>query len=1037
VQALTSQPGAAPITPAAQCHLLLVDDDDSVRITLAEVLRGAGYHVEAVADVTEAMRLLDRPETSFDVIVADLRLQALDDGFAVIRRARSRDPDVVSIVLTGYVSTQTTIDALHEGVTNFLAKPCNIEELKLAIERGLERRRLVQEVRQSRQEAAAHAETEQARRELQAIFMQSPVGKFVLRGRDHVFELSNPANDRLTGNRALLGRPAREAFPELASQGVLELLDEVYLTGKTVQRTELPIRFDRDGTGQVEDYFFNVVYQPLLNAGGEITGVLGHVLDVTEQVRARQAIEAARRRFEILAKVGRALAASLEYEPLLQEIARSVVPDFADWCVVDVIEGAEPQDRHVAVVHVDPAKQPAAEEVQRRFGALDDAGNPLRHTLDTGESRWVAELTESMVLADTRSPAYAELVGRLQPRSLITVALETGQRRLGLMSFLLSESERRYTQDDLALAELIGGRAALAVQNAQNFRAILRAREDAREREREFETLADRSPNLITRVDRDLRLMYVSRAAELISGRPRDHYIGHTVDELAIPQSVAEAWAEAVRKAFDSGQPQELEFDYPTVSGTRFFRCQVVPEVDPNGRLQSVMSVMSDLTEHKRVEDWNRYLARAGTELAGSLSSESTLQRIAQLAVPVLADWCSVELALPEGGFRTVALAHVDPDKVRWAWDLQTRYPPDPEAPRGVPQVLRTGNSELYSEISPDILEEGARDAEHLRLIREMGIVSGMVVPLSVAGRVLGALTFIAAESNRRYGQDDLIRAEELARRAALALENARVYEAEQHARELAETVERQKDHFLSAAAHDLKTPLTSISGLVQLVKRRASGSEIVPASAIGGPLADVDVAVKRMSSLIDELLDIARQGTGQAIKLRLEEVDLGDVLRAVVEECQKSTRKHELSVNVSQPPVIASCDRSRIERVFSNIVGNAVKYSPSGGRVDVELRREEQQGGADGVQQEWAVLTVADQGIGIPPAELARIFERFQRASNAPDRIPGTGVGLAYVQEVIQQHGGTVTVQSQPGHGSTFMVRLPLMASGAEGRAS
>jgi PAS domain S-box-containing protein len=210
--------------------------------------------------------------------------------------------------------------------------------------------------------------------------------------------------------------------------------------------------------------------------------------------------------------------------------------------------------------------------------------------------------------------------------------------------------------------------------------------------------------------------------------------------------------------------------------------------IDDSGRPAVAVGLMADVTERRRREDALTFLAEAGRALAGSLDPIATLDEIARLAVPRLADWCAVQLADTAGGYENVAVAHVDPDKVRWALELQERYPPDLDSPTGVPQVIRTGRSELYPEIDEELLIAGAQDDEHLAIIRQLRMSSAMVVPLRARDRTLGAITFIFAESGRQYSTHELDLAEELGRRAGLALDHARLYE---HEHRTAETLQR------------------------------------------------------------------------------------------------------------------------------------------------------------------------------------------------------------------------------------------------------
>ena len=208
-----------------------------------------------------------------------------------------------------------------------------------------------------------------------------------------------------------------------------------------------------------------------------------------------------------------------------------------------------------------------------------------------------------------------------------------------------------------------------------------------------------------------------------------------------------------------------------------------------DGRPAGIVGLMADVTDRRRREDALTFLGEAGDALTGLLDPVQALDEIARLAVPRLADWCAVQLASDEqGGFRNVAVAHVDPDKVRWARALEERYPPDADAPTGAPEVIRTGRSELYPEIDEDLLTAGAKDEEHLEIIRELRIHSAMVVPMRARDRTLGAITFIFAESGRQYSTHELELAEELGRRAGLALDHARLYDREHRT---AETLQR------------------------------------------------------------------------------------------------------------------------------------------------------------------------------------------------------------------------------------------------------
>lgn len=243
--------------------------------------------------------------------------------------------------------------------------------------------------------------------------------------------------------------------------------------------------------------------------------------------------------------------------------------------------------------------------------------------------------------------------------------------------------------------------------------------------------------------------------------------------------------------------------------------------------------------------------------------------------------------------------------------------------------------------------------------------------------------------------------------------------------------VERQKDDFLSAVAHDLRTPLTSIKGRIQLVRRRAERAARQPATFLED-LERIDVSATKMVTLINELLDVANIQIGRPLNLVRRPVDLVDLARSVAAEHQQAAGEHRILVEASVPELVGKWDATRLERVLANLLSNAIKYSPRGGNITVGVARVKDEVGAEpgprpgGTRRRWAVLEVKDQGVGIPAEDLPRIFERFHRGENVTGKIPGTGIGLAAVREIVRQHGGSVTVESEEGVGTTFLVRLP-----------
>lgn len=236
--------------------------------------------------------------------------------------------------------------------------------------------------------------------------------------------------------------------------------------------------------------------------------------------------------------------------------------------------------------------------------------------------------------------------------------------------------------------------------------------------------------------------------------------------------------------------------------------------------------------------------------------------------------------------------------------------------------------------------------------------------------------------------------------------------------------LERQKDDFLSAISHDLGTPLTTIKGRIQLLQWRINEMGILEPELLREELRHVDASTKRAIGLVSELLDMATMRLGRPVKLDLEPVDLVALVRRAIDE-QNQAGNQRISLTCSVPHLVGLWDAQRLERVLSNLIANAIKYSPEGGSIAVAVKQEDA----------CAVVSVADQGIGVPARDLPSIFEPFHRARNTVGKIPGTGIGLAAVRSIIAEHRGIVTVTSQEGTGSTFTVRLPLSEEGQEGR--
>ncbi|MCC6629200.1 MAG: GAF domain-containing protein [Chloroflexi bacterium] len=421
--------------------------------------------------------------------------------------------------------------------------------------------------------------------------------------------------------------------------------------------------------------------------------------------------------------------------------------------------------------------------------------------------------------------------------------------------------------------------------------------------------------------------------------------------------------------------------------------------------------------EREQAEERLRFLADASRHLASSLDFTETLASVARQVVPVLGDYAIVDLLDEHGQTQRVATAASDPRRELLVRQL-LQFPADSNATgvHSIGRVLRTGQADLLPVITDRDIDDIAAAPEHRALLRALRPTSHVIVPLTARGRTIGALTFALASPGRQYSPTDLALAEELARRAALAIDHATLYRE-------AQVAVRAREEFLSIASHELRTPLTTVKGYAQYLQRRAQridasdGHSVEEIGAVTHLADQLLGQVGRLEALVDDLLDVSRMQLGR-LDLRPEPVDLTELAREVLarfEQAPERTDQHRLAL-VAPAPVLGHWDANRLDQVLTNLVSNALKYSPDGGEVCLTVRG----------LAEMAELTVGDDGIGITAADQARLFQPFARGESARQRFAGTGLGLFIAAQIVERHGGTLTVDSTPDAGSLFTVRLP-----------
>jgi PAS domain S-box-containing protein len=530
-----------------------------------------------------------------------------------------------------------------------------------------------------------------------------------------------------------------------------------------------------------------------------------------------------------------------------------------------------------------------------------------------------------------------------------------------------------------------------------------RAEAALRESEARFRNMADHAPVMLWVTNAANQCTYFSRPWYAFTGRTEAESLGLQWLAAVHPEDV-DAMKEAALAAVSLREPFHIDYRLRRADGEyRWVNGSASPRSSAAGEFLGYIGSIIDVTDRKRGEALLALLARAGGVLGTSLDETETLTAAAGLAVPAFADQCLVELRREDGTFQRVLALPASPEDAELAcYDPPLHLLPDAAAPSPAAQVLLRGESLLIEDVS-----------EHARWMRQAGLLSCIAVPLVARGSTLGVLAFLTSHSGRRYTQADKALAEELARRVALSLENARLYKRAQEA-------VRLRDEFLSVASHELKTPLTPLSLKLQVLARDAATQPDSPFSR--EVLAHVEAGrkqVRKLGALIGDLLDVSRISANR-MKLAWEPMDFAAMVTEVAARHEAQALRAGTPLRVDVPESLkGTWDAMRLEQVVVNLLDNALKY---GRGKPVRLRLTEKDG--------KAILTVQDEGIGIVPEAQERIFDRFVRAVS--DRhYGGLGLGLYITKTLVEAMGGTIQVQSEPGRGATFTVVLPRSATG------
>ncbi|HEY1403375.1 MAG TPA: GAF domain-containing protein, partial [Pyrinomonadaceae bacterium] len=766
-------------------------------------------------------------------------------------------------------------------------------------------------------------------------------------------------------------------------------------------RTEAEYRIvRRDGTVRwIRDRGF-----PVRDEGGEVFRIVGIAEDVTERRAGEKALREQTEAVETVNRVGHILAGELDIHKLVQAVTDAATE----------LTGA-----HFGSFFYNVMDAGGASYMLYTLSGVPReafAHFPMPRATDLFGPTFRGEGTIRIddVRLDPRygknSPYYGMPEGHLPVTSYLAVPVvsRSGEVLGGL--FFGHEEAGVFTGRAARIVEGLAAQAAIAVDNARLFESAKQERANAEANERYYRFLAEAIPQIIWTARPDGSVDYYSQRWYEYTGTMLEESGDWGWQRVLHPDDVqrcVEHWKHCV----ETGEIYDIEYRFRRASDGqyRWHLGRALPLSDADGQIVKWFGTCTDIDDRKHAEEQQRFLAEASAVLVASLDYEETLTALARLIVPRLADWCTVDMLTDDRTIQRLAVTHQDAAKVETAWELSRLYPHDLYETEGVSKVIRTGQPELYPNIPEELLALVSRDANHLKILRQLGLKSSMIIPLIAHNRVLGAITLMAAESDRRFSEADLGFAEDLAQRAALAVDNARLYRE-------AQEVNRLKDEFLATLSHELRTPLTAVLGWTRLL-----GTGQLDGETHKRALETIERNAQSQVQLIDDILDVSRIIRGK-LRLDVRPAELAPIIESAVDSVRPAAEAKAIRLQVVLDPQAGrvSGDPDRLQQIVWNLLSNAIKFTPKEGRVQVLLAR----------INSHIELTVSDTGQGIEKQFLPYVFDRFRQADPSTTRTHGgLGLGLAIVRHLVELHGGTVTAESEgAGQGTTFKVSLPLL---------
>lgn len=553
-----------------------------------------------------------------------------------------------------------------------------------------------------------------------------------------------------------------------------------------------------------------------------------------------------------------------------------------------------------------------------------------------------------------------------------------------------------------------------------------------------LDSLIENLPNMMFVKDaKDLKFLRFNRAGEELLGMQREELIGKS-DYDFFPKAEADAFREHDLAVLEGKSVIDIPEEPVSTrkQGLRYLHTKKIPVLDSQGQPIYLLGIAEDITNRKYAEEERfrlvretlarmeaekaaerlSFMSEASAVLGSSLDFEATLKNLSNLSVPRVADWCAIHFLQPDGTLQLLSIAHANVEKTRWATEISKKYPSDSSSLSGAARVIRDRKSTLIPRVTEETIKHFAKDEEHLRLLKEAEPYSYICAPIRARGQILGTISLITTtESKRVYSEVDRSMADDLAERAGYAVDNARLYKE-------AQNLNRVKDEFLATLSHELRTPLNVIQGYAELLQ---IDGDHMSAEEVKAAYQAIYRNAQSQTQIIGDLLDVSSIVTGK-INFKPERLAPAEVATAVFESASPvaESRGIQLSVDASKAPRTIYADPTRLQQILWNLVSNALKFTPTGGRVDIRIFED----GTD------CVFEISDNGKGIEEGFLPHVFERFRQEDGGTTRkFGGLGLGLSIVRHLTELHGGSVNVESPGrGKGSKFTIRLPAQHAAA-----